>query len=254
MSQEKYYSLSPQTYDDQFWWKKDDIEFWKFILNKKQSKTLELAAGTGRLALPLIRENINYTGLEISKEYCDYANNQISTICKKNKIIHGDMRSFNLNQTFDNIFIGFNSLLHLLKEKDLQETLGCIKKHMNKRTNLFIDVFVPHALFLSRNSEQEFKICEFFDSTCNSESTIYEVLNYDYKKEIMHVKWRYKNKKKLYNQFMFKMKMYYPDTMNRILTDEGFKIKDLWGDYNKSKFNSESPLQIYRCVLDDKQC
>ena len=51
---------------------------------------------------------------------------------------------------------------------------------------------------------------------------------------------------------MFKMKMYYPDTINRILIDEGFKIKYLWGDYNKSKFHSESPLQIYKCILDDK--
>ena len=69
-----YYNISPQIYDDQFWWKKDDIEFWKFSLNKKKSKTLELAAGTGRLALPLIREKINYTGLEIS-------NTVLSMIC-----------------------------------------------------------------------------------------------------------------------------------------------------------------------------
>ena len=28
----EYYMIDPQTYDDQFWWKKDDIEFWKSIL------------------------------------------------------------------------------------------------------------------------------------------------------------------------------------------------------------------------------
>ena len=27
----EYYNISPQIYDDQFWWKKDDIEFWKFL-------------------------------------------------------------------------------------------------------------------------------------------------------------------------------------------------------------------------------
>ena len=43
------------------------------------------------------------------------------------------------------------------------------------------------------------------------------------------------------------MKMYYPDSMNRILIDQGFDIIDLWGCYKKSKFNEFSTLQIYKC-------
>ena len=27
----EYYTIEPQVYDNQFWWKKDDIEFWKNI-------------------------------------------------------------------------------------------------------------------------------------------------------------------------------------------------------------------------------
>ena len=34
----KYYSISPQLYDDQFWWKKDDIEFWKQIFLNNSEK------------------------------------------------------------------------------------------------------------------------------------------------------------------------------------------------------------------------
>ena len=40
--------------------------------------------------------------------------------------------------------------------------------------------------------------------------------------------------------------MYWPDTMNRILIDSGLEIIDIWGDYNYSKFNEQSPLQIYK--------
>ena len=74
MSPKSYYSLSPQTYHDQFWWKKDDIEFWKKTFFNQDETILELAAGTGRLAIPLIRENLDYTGLEISNDYCNFAN------------------------------------------------------------------------------------------------------------------------------------------------------------------------------------
>ena len=119
MSPKSYYSLSPQTYHDQFWWKKDDIEFWKKTFFNQDKTILELAAGTGRLAMPLIRENLDYTGLEISNDYCNFANKDLQELTNKAHIVQGDMRNFNLNKKFDIIFIGFNSLLHLLNEKDL---------------------------------------------------------------------------------------------------------------------------------------
>ena len=76
---EQYYIIDPKTYDDQFWWKKDDIEFWKNILLHPQKKVLELAAGTGRLAKPLLREKSMYKGLELSHEYVDFANSKFPT-------------------------------------------------------------------------------------------------------------------------------------------------------------------------------
>ena len=59
----KYYLIDPELYDKQFWWKTDDLEFWKNQLTSKKNKTiLELAAGTGRIASALMRENILYSG------------------------------------------------------------------------------------------------------------------------------------------------------------------------------------------------
>ena len=253
MTPPSYYALSPQTYNDQFWWKKDDIEFWKQIFLNPNSTILELAAGTGRLALPLIREKLQYKGLELSREYCNFANKQLDNISDKKHIIQGDMRTFSFNKTFDNIFVGFNSLLHLLNEKDLIKTLNCIKSHMHKKSKLYIDIFVPHTLFISRSENKKMKICEFFDSIIMQESTIYEELSYNDKNEIMHVTWFYESEGRGYNQFTFNMKMYYPDTMNRILAEQNFKILNLWGDYNQSSFNEESNLQIYQCMLNNEQ-
>ncbi len=69
-----YYSISPQLYDDQFWWKKDDIEFWKKELSDDGIKVLELGCGTGRIASGLIDNKLHYIGMDVSSEYISYPN------------------------------------------------------------------------------------------------------------------------------------------------------------------------------------
>jgi len=240
---EEYYIIDPQTYDDQFWWKKDDIEFWKSILVSDDVTILELAAGTGRLGIPLVREGTQYTGLELSTEYVKYGNLKFPT---PGPIVQGDMRNFNLFKTYDFIFIGFNSFLHLLSEKDVVQCFNSIKKHMHSETRLYIDIFVPDDSFLSRTPSSELIVMEFFDSKNHCASTIKEKIAYDRLNEIASVSWQYMNDQNIcYKQFDFQMKVYYPDTMNRLFVDNGFYISELWGSYNQSTYKETSTLQIY---------
>jgi len=244
----EYYTIEPHIYDNQFWWKKDDVEFWKKIFHNPQKSILELAAGTGRIGLPLIRENKNYNGIEISSSYCKYANNFFQSLGYKNTIINQDMRYFNLDKQYDNIFIGFNSFLHLLNESDVENCLLAVIKHMHSYSNFYIDVLVPSPLFLYRPNDLALRVLEFED---NKKQTIYidEILDYNEQLEIANITWIYSNcKKELFN-FQFQMKMYYPDTMHRLLIDNGFKIKDVWGNYKKNNFNESSSLQIYKCSM-----
>ena len=86
-----FYQLHPQTYDEQFWWKKDDIEFWKNLFFNCDSSILELAAGTGRIGIPLLKENLNYCGLDISSAYCSYANAKITDLFSEQKFFIYDL-------------------------------------------------------------------------------------------------------------------------------------------------------------------
>ena len=242
-----YYLINPQTYDDQFWWKKDDIEFWKTVI-PQYSKVLELAAGTARIGKPLVKSDIDYTGLELSSDYVSFANLKFPN---HNPIIQGDMRKFSLNTKYDVILIGFNSLLHLLSEDEVSMCLDNIRSHMHNDTKLYIDIFVPRAEFLYRSPQSNLIVMEFFDSAKNHVSIIEESLFYDSASEIVSVNWQYKKKSSLmaYNSFDFQMKVYYPDTMNRLLIDAGFEIINLWGSYDKVGFEENSELQIYELNL-----
>ena len=93
-------------------------------------------------------------------------------------------------------------------------------------------------------------ILDFYNSSLKEEQFINEILDYNSDNEIANVHWLYgnKNNKKI-SEFKFQMKMYYPDTMNKILIDSGYQITSLWGSYEKLCFDEESSLQIYCCQL-----
>ena len=243
----EYYTIEPQVYDNQFWWKKDDIEFWKNIFYDSEKSILELAAGTGRIGLSLIKENVNYKGVEISSLYCKYDNKIFQSLGHLNPIQNQDMRFFNLEKKYDNIFIGFNSFLHLMDEMDVKNCLTSVVKHMHLQSNFYIDILVPSPLFLYRPNDLALRVLEFEDN----KQIIYvdEILDYDQTLEIANITWIYSNSKQELFDFQFQMKMYYPDTMHRLLIDNGFKIDNVWGDYEKNNFNEMSSKQIYQCSI-----
>lgn len=237
----------PQRYDDEHWWKTDDIPFWRRIFSESSGhKVLELATGTGRLALPLISCGAEYTGIEISPEFTAVANEKIRIENKYSKVIQGDIRSFNLSEKFDLIFIGFNSFLHLLTDKDAESCLSCVAAHMHDKSRFVIDIFLPNPLFLYRPENMRFSTMEYRDSSTGEKVWVEETNEYDSTTEINKIRWFYSTKKnkdmKIYD---FTMRMYWPDTMNRLLIDAGFSIEHVWGTYKKKPFTENSNLQIY---------
>ena len=240
----------PKRYDDEYWWKKDDIEFWKSHYKKNKAKSvLEIACGTGRLGIPMIREGINYYGIDISDEFLNTMRKKINNNNLNASLKQTDMRSFNLNMKFDFIFIGFNSLLHLLTDDDLQECLRSIKDHCHSKTIFSIDIFVPHPLFLYRPNKR-YPTMEYVDSTSNELITVEEISIYNSDTGINEITWFYSSKTvKDIIKYKFHMRMIYPDTMNRHLIDAGFNIVNMYGDYDYNKFNEFSQYQIYDCMI-----
>ena len=119
---------------------------------------MELACGTGRLANSLIRNGADYTGLELSPEFADLAKKKLNKYSNAPTIVTGDMRNFQLNKTFDLVFIGFNSFLHLLTDEDAVSFFTSVKKHMHENSRFLIDIFIPNPLFLYRPEDIHFPV------------------------------------------------------------------------------------------------
>ena len=240
----------PSLYDDIMWWKNDDISFWKALIDKKKSKkVLEICCGTGRLGIPMIKENINYYGLDISQSFINFFKKKASDLdYDLDKIICADAISFNLEQKFDCIFIGFNSLAHLLTNKEAQACFKCIKNHMHKNSIFGIDIFMPSHELISNTKIDKIDIMDFQDSRNNTKLNILESMQYNSKTEVNHITWEFVNQsQEIQFKYDFDMRLFFPDTLNRLLIDSKFHIDHFYGNYQFQKFSGRSEKQIYIC-------
>ena len=211
---------------------------------------MELACGTGRLANSLVRDGADYTGLELSSDFAALARKKLSYLSNTPAIITGDMRDFQLNKTFDLIFIGFNSFLHLLTDEDAASFFTCVKKHLNENSRFLIDIFIPNPLFLYRPEGIRFPVLEYNDSHSNKLVKVKESSNYNTDTEVNELTWYFSfDNEKDFAIEQFSMRMYFPSKINQILIDNGFRILHQWGDYYRTPLGDGSKLQIYDVCL-----
>ncbi len=223
-----------------------DINFISGWAEKIGGPVLELAAGTGRLGIPIVKAGLDYTGIELSPHFVSAGNEKL-TPYSNGKIIEGNMQSFDLNQKFNFIFVGFNSFLHNLTDNEAVSCLKRVKTHLKPDGKFLVSVFIPDPSFLYRDPNRLYPVLssfEFEEQTCSMKETN----RYDEETEVNHITWYlFRNGKQDSTSFTFDMRLFYPDTMDRLITEAGLVIHKKLGDYENNPLNSESNLQIYLC-------
>ena len=160
------------------------------------------------------------------------------------------MRSFSLGKKFDLIFIGFNSFLHLLTDKDALGFFHCVQAHMHEKSRFVIDIYIPNPLFLYRPEGVRFPVLEYTDSVTGALVKVNEGNIYNPDTEINELTWYFSKENEIdFAIEQFSMRMYFPSKMNQILIDNGFHILHQWGDYYRSPLGEGSKLQIYDVCL-----
>ena len=124
----------------------EEIGFYLDYAHDAQSRgegTLELACGTGRVAVPLAKEGIRITGLDSSPSMLERAREKSAGI-ENVSWVEGDMRSFDLGERFGLITIPAGSF-HLLPTTDDQ--IACVSasaRHLSGGGRLVLDLINPN--------------------------------------------------------------------------------------------------------------
>ena len=218
----------------------DDLGFYKREARKAKGKVLEIACGTGRIYLELLKDGIDAYGIDISENMLKVLKEKAKKLGLNPKVKKADMRNFRFNTKFSLIIIPFRSFLHNLTFNDQIKTLENCRKHLRSDGRLILNFFFPNPEVTVKNygREKEDKVIEFNNSkfVVTSKSYFIDEVNQivefiqTLKSESGEVLWRGK----------FQIALIYKKEFELLLRLAGFKKWKVHGGFNYE------PLKSYR--------
>ncbi|WP_431157866.1 class I SAM-dependent methyltransferase [Winogradskyella poriferorum] len=225
----------------------DDLDFYtRWLTKRKNAKILELCCGTGRLTIPLAKAGCDISGLDFTSTMLNKAKEKALNQRLDIPFIEGDMRTFELNTTYDYIFIPFNSIHHLYNNEDVFKMLSAVKKHLNDDGKFIFDCFNPNIKFISEG-EKHLREISNYSTDDGRQVTIKEIMSYESASQINRIDWHYYINGAFNSIQKLDMRMFFPLELDEYIKRGGFKIVHKFGSFKEDPFSSVSEKQIFIC-------
>lgn len=151
--------VDAELYDYEYRHRRADIHFYRGIAKNRmefrKGPILDLACGTGRLLVPLVRDGHDVVGVDCSAEMLAAAARRIARMseCRRTQcsLVQADMRTFAFGQRASFAIAAFHSVQHLLTDEDLLHFLRATRKNLCKGGWLAFDVLPPDPEWLARD-------------------------------------------------------------------------------------------------------
>ncbi len=229
---------------------KKDIQLYKKYSKGCVSPIIEIGIGTGRVALPLVEDGHIVYGVDNSEKMVEVMRSKHNGT--KPVVLMQDIENMDLPQNYFSIAIGsFSIFTHLLERKDQISFLGNSYDSLVRNGLLIIDVFKPNLTFLvSENGIIYFDYTREIDKNryftrrkkVNKISVINQtneiILMYELFSDGMLIEKR---------EFIDRIRYVYYIEMVNLLELCGFKVENVFGDYDESPLTDDSKQMIFIC-------
>lgn len=234
---------------DYIYKEEDDIAFYSsFVKDSKDAKILDLGCGTGRVSIPILKnyKNVSVSGVDISKDMLDLFKKKAGNEFEGRLFLfEDDIRSFDLKDEFFLIILSNNSFSHMTTEDDIERCLLNVRKHLRSDGLFLFSIFFPVLKALCKNKDNVYQVSVMEEN--GKSISVYESLEYNPFTQINNVTWYFCNEKeeKEVVKKTFQLRMFFHQEIKYILKYYGFKILNVYGDYDKSDIDSTSLNQIF---------
>lgn len=112
--------------------------------------TLELAVGTGRVAIPLVERGVPVTGIELSAPMIERLREKVDE--QTLPVVHGDMATTRVDGEFSLVYLVFNTIANLLTQAGQVECFRNAAAHLRPGGRFVIELWVPDLRGASRTA------------------------------------------------------------------------------------------------------
>ncbi len=221
----------------------EDIRFYVEEAKKAKGRVLEIACGTGRIYLEMLREGVDAYGIDVSKNMINYLEDKAEKLDLKPKVKKADMKYFRFKYRFSLVTIPFRSFLHNLTTKEQLQTLECVRKHLKKDGKLILNFFYPDHELITKTYGKNVR------RTINSDGTKYVLLNRSYfldeSDQIVVSHHTLKNNKKIVWSDKLRLALVYKREFELLLRLAGFSRWKLYGGFNYEPHESYKQEMVW---------
>ncbi|MGD6795362.1 class I SAM-dependent methyltransferase [Metabacillus indicus] len=212
---------------------------------------IDIACGTGRATIPLARQGYRVMGVDVHKGMLDKARRKSADLGLKIDWIQQDCMNLNLKIRADFIYTVGNSFQHFLTNEEQDKLLASVSRHLNPDGIFIFGTRFPGPEELVSTATEEFwKTYE--DEESKLQVDVYCLSSYDPISQIQHNTTirKYKNgagQEVKENKTEISLRFVFPEEMERLLAMNGFKILNVYGDWNENPLTGGSKEMVYVC-------
>lgn len=230
----------------------DDLDMWLELTDAVSGPVLEVGCGTGRVLIPLAQEGRPVTGIDISAVALDAAKAKIAAggFEKLAQVHLADMQTLNLPQkNFEFAFIPINTFMHCLTTAQQYDTLRALHRHLQPGGTLVIDLYHPSPETLLESDGRMLLADQIVDDLTGNTVQWFVTRHLEVDQQIQNVTYLLDEIGQdgilRRSTFSFPMRYLHRFEMELLLTQTGFAVTEIYGDYDLMPFTSESPRMIF---------
>ena len=196
---------------------------------------LELAIGTGRVALPLAARGVRVDGIDFSppmvaKLRAKPGGDQIA-------VTIGDFADVPVPGTYRLIFVVFNTLFNLLTQEDQVRCFENVAAHLSDDGSFVVEAFVP--TFLTRLSNDQYVNTE----TIAVNEVWLDVGRHDPVKQLLEESHVVLSREGV-RVYPIVTRYAWPSELDLMARIAGLRLKDRWGGWTREPFTSSSNMHV----------
>jgi SAM-dependent methyltransferase len=196
---------------------------------------LELAIGTGRIALPLAARGIRVDGIDISPAMIDQLRAQPGG--DKIFVVIGDFAGVPVSGTYRLIYVVWNTLFNLLTQEDQVKCFMNVANHLTEDGTFVIEALVPAFLYRLRNDQYvEAEAIEVNEVRL-------DVLRHDAGKQMIEESHISLSSSGIHLNPVVQ-RYAWPSELDLMARIAGLRLKNRWGGWRQEPFNSSSSMHV----------